>query len=66
MLDSAVVFEMSPYAPVALGKGDSVSDSVYFDGAMDRGFHAVGQQSGRILSACFAGPGAGPLSPSSE
>lgn len=58
VLDGAVVFEMSPYAPVVLGKGDSV----YFDGAMDHGFHAVGPGSGRILSVCFAGPGSGPLS----
>lgn len=61
VLDGAVVFEMSPYAPVVLEKGDSV----YFDGAMDHGFHAVGPQSGRILSVCFAGAGSGPLAPSS-
>lgn len=62
VLDGAVVFEMSPYAPVVLDTGDSV----YFDGAMDHGFHAVGPQSGRILSVCFAGTGSGPLASSSQ
>ncbi len=52
VLAGPVVFEMSPYAPVMLSTGDSV----YFDGAMDHGFHAVGPETGRILSVCFAGP----------
>lgn len=53
VLAGPVVFEMSPYSPVVLSTGDSV----YFDGAMDHGFHAVGPESGRILSVCFAGTG---------
>lgn len=51
VLAGPVVFEMNPYAPVVLASGDSV----YFDGDMDHGFHAVGPESGRILSVCFAG-----------
>lgn len=53
VLVGPVVFEMNPYAPMVLSTGDSV----YFDGAMDHGFHAVGPGAGRILSVCFAGPG---------
>ena len=51
VLAGPVVFEMNPYTPVVLASGDSV----YFDGAMDHGFHAVGPETGRILSVCFAG-----------
>lgn len=53
VLSGPVVFEMSPYAPIVLATGDSV----YFDGAMDHGFHAVGPGPGRILSVCFSGTG---------
>ena len=60
VLEGPVVFEMSPYAPTVLETGDSV----YFDGAMDHGFHAVGPGSSRILSVCFAGAGAEPVSTS--
>lgn len=60
VIEGPVVFEMSPYAPTVLETGDSV----YFDGAMDHGFHAVGPGSSRILSVCFAGAGAEPVSTS--
>jgi transcriptional regulator with XRE-family HTH domain len=57
VLAGPVVFEMSPYAPTVLETGDSV----YFDGAMEHGFHAVGPEPSRILSICFAGSGAEPV-----
>lgn len=49
VLEGEVIFQMEPYAPALLSKGDTV----YFDASADHGFSSNTDRHSRILSVCL-------------